>query len=292
MARWEAKYGPINSSFEEGGYTFVLLDSLSLDSGSNVDETGALRARTLAHLAHHAEEARRLGRPTILATHIPLHKEGQNCAGDVADVRFTTRGHVYEQTMLLPATTKRLLADLAPTLVFTGHDHEGCVFLHSGMPRPFRARDHAPVDPHVQEKGDMESKGEMESKVGEKGDRESRDGEKGDTKSGGAEEGRTSAQERGAWRERQLTEASHPGMIVEHTVRSVMGDYGGNIAVLDIAQDGAVRVTNFRYLTMHQFIAVVVTNATLAAIFSLAAMLRRCWPRLGFGRKLVPHKLQ
>jgi hypothetical protein len=39
--------------------------------------------------------------------------------------------HVWKQNTLSPNTTDRLLALLRPRYVFTGHDHEGCRYMHA-----------------------------------------------------------------------------------------------------------------------------------------------------------------
>ena len=35
--------------------------------------------------------------------------------------------------MLTPSTTEALLRELKPAYVFSGHDHEGCRFVHPGL---------------------------------------------------------------------------------------------------------------------------------------------------------------
>jgi hypothetical protein len=73
------------------------------------------------------------GHPKIVITHIPLHKEGDThrCNGDTAEIVRTSGGYVREQTMLSPETTAKIVDGLKPALVFTGHDHEGCIHRHS-----------------------------------------------------------------------------------------------------------------------------------------------------------------
>jgi len=62
--------------------------------------------------------------------HIPLQKPEGLCVDSPV---LTTRPHdgaVTEQTMMSPEATGLLLQLLRPQFVFTGHDHEGCEYVH------------------------------------------------------------------------------------------------------------------------------------------------------------------
>jgi hypothetical protein len=53
---------------------------------------------------------------------------------------FDRLGYVMKQNMLTLNTTSYLLDKLKPTVVFSGHDHEGCRFLHDGKIQEYTVR--------------------------------------------------------------------------------------------------------------------------------------------------------
>ncbi|KAJ9465994.1 Protein TED1 [Diplonema papillatum] len=102
----------------------VACDGLELD--------GELRSNTSwEHLQSFVPGAfsNREGLPVILLLHIPLWKPPGSCPGD--EPQFTYfRGQVAQQNTLSKATTDWILGTLKPAAVLTGHDHEGCTFIH------------------------------------------------------------------------------------------------------------------------------------------------------------------
>eukprot|EP00162_Nutomonas_longa_P011577 comp20623_c0_seq1/m.42045 comp20623_c0_seq1/g.42045 ORF comp20623_c0_seq1/g.42045 comp20623_c0_seq1/m.42045 type:complete len:406 (-) comp20623_c0_seq1:140-1357(-) len=157
VRRWEARFGPVNKLVPVStdtiaktqnpdmlsygtGHSLAFLNGLSLDSESHFDMPHQeIRKKTLAffeelkrlHEAHlDSQNISRHG--IILFTHIPLHKENNpHCLGDRPHIERDTRDFVVQQNMISEQTTEDIVEEIAPDLVFTGHDHEGCIFQHN-----------------------------------------------------------------------------------------------------------------------------------------------------------------
>jgi hypothetical protein len=136
LDRFVATFGPRNSLVslrsgdQHGPDAYVaVLDSMPLDGCVLKDvEDGSWAF---------VEEVKRVRdeNPTaiiLLATHIPLHKPKGSCPGDDPETRMVAGGTlVAQQNMLSPETSAKLLTRIRPDLVLTGHDHEGCEYIHS-----------------------------------------------------------------------------------------------------------------------------------------------------------------
>lgn len=164
--RFVQEFGPQNTDYElevgnGNGVDLRLwvgvVDSMSLDG--TMDR--AFHTEAWKHLEHLAHERRVHPRkPLLLLTHIPLWKAEGSCM-DVPSITMQ-RHAVAEQNTLSRNATAFILDHIRPSMVFSGHDHEGCEYTHRNS-------------------------------IGEE--------------------------------------------IPEHTVRSVMGDFGGVTAVLEVSHD-------------------------------------------------------
>ena len=173
MREWEAQFGSSNRLLRSRtGHWMAVLNSQTLDS----PREESMREATLEHIRAMQEQvARAGGGPLVLAKHIPLHKEAGFCA-DAPLVQTRRLGTlVTKQNFMTPNSTQLLLEALRPVLVFNGHDHEGCHYVHTD-----EAHRHIP----------------------------------------------------------------------EYTVRSVMGDYGGHVMVVDVHRNDAAEGPEFVYRVM------------------------------------------
>lgn len=130
VERFVRHFGALNHMHVFAGHLFVVVNSLALDG--SVDHSLYLDA--WAHVDAAAAHAAELHIPVILLVHIPLYKPSYSCLGDaIEQIRIGAEWlGAYDQTVLTANTTQLLLERLQPVLVFSGHDHEGCVYNHSG----------------------------------------------------------------------------------------------------------------------------------------------------------------
>eukprot|EP01124_Arcella_intermedia_P035963 TRINITY_DN9310_c0_g1_i1.p1 TRINITY_DN9310_c0_g1~~TRINITY_DN9310_c0_g1_i1.p1 ORF type:complete len:228 (+),score=49.89 TRINITY_DN9310_c0_g1_i1:464-1147(+) len=122
VKRFEEAFGPVNRNYPLAGHTFSNLNSLNLDSSLNE----VLQGKSRAHLVSMTE----LEDPVILLTHLPMHKP-PGCCSDSPHIQHNWRGHVEYQNFLSENETKFILENVCPYLIFTGHDHVGCDYLHA-----------------------------------------------------------------------------------------------------------------------------------------------------------------
>lgn len=151
LDRFEAKYGPRNqlvvvreASVSKGAkpsarpaVVLVLVHSMCYD-GCYEDN---IRQQDIAFVQHASSqlELRRVkhrldGTPQdviVMVTHIPLHKPAGFCPPDFPSIVQARWGGVEEQTLLSPEISAWLLRTVKPTVVLTGHNHEGCSFTHT-----------------------------------------------------------------------------------------------------------------------------------------------------------------
>jgi hypothetical protein len=129
LARFEQHFGPLNSITTVAGHIVAVVNAMALDAirdGPSLPYHNAAWAFVTDVMA----EAADTGMPVILCVHIPLYKPSGSCVGD-SEVIYSHDSHgVNSQTVLTEETTELLLARLRPVLVFSGHDHEGCVYRH------------------------------------------------------------------------------------------------------------------------------------------------------------------
>eukprot|EP01132_Coremiostelium_polycephalum_P003258 gene3258-4080_t len=140
--RFESVFGKVNSKIYIGGHIFGIVNSINLDSSQNKE----LQEEAWQHLRELATESQTTKTPLILTTHIPLYKEFNSnetypnlpypyhstplCI-ESFNMRTTSEGHVIEQTMLSKETSQFILEHVKPVFIFSGHDHDGCLFRHT-----------------------------------------------------------------------------------------------------------------------------------------------------------------
>jgi len=130
VRRWERVFGKVNFNLTLFNHNFVILNSMNLDSS---------RDQRL-----HVEVWDQVRKSStwdniILLTHIPLHKDPSPCV-DKYFIEFDNMGFVVQQNFLSERTTKKLLQDLHPKFIFTGHDHHGCEYVHPDGAKEITAR--------------------------------------------------------------------------------------------------------------------------------------------------------
>lgn len=127
VKQWEKAFGPVNARYLIGGHLFVVVNSMTLDDSETV-----LQKQTWEFVEDCAEHSKRAGLPVILATHIPLHKKATARGCDPVVIRRERDGIIKEQTHLTQESSQQILRTLRPKMIFTGHDHNGCFWNHSG----------------------------------------------------------------------------------------------------------------------------------------------------------------
>jgi len=65
----------------------------------------------------------------LLFMHVPLHKKEGVCM-DSPMIKKSPWNTVIEQNMLSEETTNYIIKRVKPKFIFTGHDHEGCIYKH------------------------------------------------------------------------------------------------------------------------------------------------------------------
>eukprot|EP00727_Mastigamoeba_balamuthi_P013612 m51a1_g8874 hypothetical protein (399) ;mRNA; f:618587-619783 len=133
--RWRSAFGPLDheATLARTGHRVVVVDAPALDGPEGWGP------REAAWAAVEAAGAR--GPGALLATHIPLGPGsarrqrwpgGPPCDRE-ALVPGWAPGSVREQTHLSANATARLVAALRPSLVVSGHEHDGCLAMHRGL---------------------------------------------------------------------------------------------------------------------------------------------------------------
>ncbi|KAJ2548883.1 hypothetical protein EV175_004658 [Coemansia sp. RSA 1933] len=128
--RFVNNFGPLNRKWtvDINGR----LHRMAILNAMNLDKTRMRQYRVEAWDFVHglaADSAKMPDLPLILFLHIPLYKPNGVCVANATTVYRD--GFIRYQDYLSPATSAYLLHCLSPTLVFNGHDHNGCVATHS-----------------------------------------------------------------------------------------------------------------------------------------------------------------
>ncbi|KAI8325018.1 hypothetical protein GQ54DRAFT_302267 [Martensiomyces pterosporus] len=135
--RYVNNFGPLNrewiidvrqngTSSDSRPHRVAILNAMNLDKTRNEQ----YRRQTWGFVRQLAAARRQTPDvPLILFLHIPLNKPGGVCV-DLPETRYLN-GFVDYQDYLSPVTSAYLLHCLAPTLVFNGHDHSGCLSAYS-----------------------------------------------------------------------------------------------------------------------------------------------------------------
>jgi len=142
IARFEQAFGKVNDEVVIADHVVGIVNSINIDS-SHVE---SLQRAAWDHMKNLSATSKDNNMPLIMMTHIPLHKETfeekndenifapkrslELCA-ERSYTRFTSSGHIDTQNMLLPNSSQTILEEVAPTFVFTGHDHDGCIYRHN-----------------------------------------------------------------------------------------------------------------------------------------------------------------
>ncbi|KAJ2453219.1 hypothetical protein EV183_002373 [Coemansia sp. RSA 2336] len=211
--RYTNNFGPLNHEWMVNNGSsagrpvqFALLNAMHLDS------TREARYRESAwdfvlHLA--ARRALHPETPLVLFLHIPLDKPSGVCTASPTTV--FKDAHVKYQDYLSPTTTAFLLHCLSPTLVFNGHDHEGCLAAHI-----VRRALEQPATQRLQTSGDL-----CRMNLAELDARQ-------------AEVEQFAQATLRTVKSSEIASNGASDMVIETTVRSAMGMYGGATGILDI----------------------------------------------------------
>ncbi|KAK4702764.1 ethanolamine phosphate phosphodiesterase, partial [Phenoliferia sp. Uapishka_3] len=122
--RFTESFGPTSGEREWGGWSVVWVDSMALLE----DEVGTEARGFVEAIGDRPNDL-----PRILLTHIPLFRpEGTACGKDREHSRdlYEGSGKNYQNELDKP-TSDWLLRTLAPTLVYSGDDHDACVVEHA-----------------------------------------------------------------------------------------------------------------------------------------------------------------
>ncbi|KAI9463657.1 Metallo-dependent phosphatase-like protein [Lactarius psammicola] len=135
-SRYKAAFGPLAQHVALGGHSILMVDAPALvDQDWHREQTGESRIdglpQDLNYLKHlriqHTPDA-----PLILLSHIPLYRFSNSSCGPLRE-RGTipaVRGNGY-QTQLSPETSRLLLEEFRPSLIFSGDDHDYCEYTHT-----------------------------------------------------------------------------------------------------------------------------------------------------------------
>jgi len=142
LQRFEKAFGEVNDELIIADHLVGIVNSVNIDFSSEKD----LQDKTWEHMRNLSATSIERNMPLIIMTHIPLHKdtfEDKNYENIWAKKRkmelctersyttFNENGHINVQNMLLPESTQAILEAIQPSFVFTGHDHDGCIYRHN-----------------------------------------------------------------------------------------------------------------------------------------------------------------
>ncbi|KAI8979531.1 Metallo-dependent phosphatase-like protein [Mycotypha africana] len=128
IKRFSQYFGPTSYIFQKYGYTFIVLDTISLGSDD-------------PSIRQEAEEVLRQqsvlkDKNKILLTHVPLFRTDE--CGPYRQSKDKTirqgRGYQY-QNLLTEEMSDYLLKEIDPVLIFSGDDHDYCKIIHNGYNR-------------------------------------------------------------------------------------------------------------------------------------------------------------
>ncbi|KAH8990472.1 Metallo-dependent phosphatase-like protein [Lactarius akahatsu] len=134
-SRYRAAFGPLTQHVALGGHSLLMVDAPALvDQDWHREQAGESRIdglpQDLNYLKHlrmqHAPDA-----PLILLSHIPLYRSSNSSCGPLRERGSipAVRGNGY-QTQLSPETSRLLLEEFRPSLIFSGDDHDYCEYTH------------------------------------------------------------------------------------------------------------------------------------------------------------------
>lgn len=120
ISRFEGAFGPVNTYFIAAEHMFVVINSMTLD-----ESLSSLRSATWNFVEEAGRAADASGLPVVLVTHIPLYKDKTKPGCDRVEIN-TRYGRIKDQTHLRKETSEKLFSILHPSIIFVGHDHNGC----------------------------------------------------------------------------------------------------------------------------------------------------------------------
>jgi len=142
IARFEQAFGKVNDEVVIADHVVGIVNSVNIDSSVAED----LQTAAWQHMRNLSATSQANKMPLIMMTHIPLHKETFEEKNDEnifapkrklelcverSYTKYTAAGHIDTQNMLLPNSSRVILDEFAPSFVFTGHDHDGCIYRHN-----------------------------------------------------------------------------------------------------------------------------------------------------------------
>ncbi|KAK9376369.1 uncharacterized protein V1513DRAFT_375495 [Lipomyces chichibuensis] len=139
VRRFEKHFGQLNFVVTGDDFRIIGFNSMSLDGSLDDDEKGqASFTRDVRNFLEEQMKVNFMG-TTILATHVPLHKQRGICI-DQPYFTYYDQGSeqlIREQNMLSEETTQWLLngffGEGRPRhgVIINGHDHDGCLVRHT-----------------------------------------------------------------------------------------------------------------------------------------------------------------
>jgi len=140
--RFENSFGLVNDHLIINEHLIGVLNSINIDRSRD----DSLEKDVWDKMDYLRNVSENTGMPLIIMTHIPLHKDYQPSSVGYPSMEipfhwnalcveqpmtlYDNDGFIKVQNMLTPNSTEYILNSLKPRFVFTGHDHEGCIFLH------------------------------------------------------------------------------------------------------------------------------------------------------------------
>lgn len=123
--RWEINrfirtFGPTMQNLVVKNFTIAIIESLALD--------GSVDSRYQVESLSHLKKLKGI-KNIILLTHVPLYKPKGSCVDDPTLSR-DHNGNVYQQNMLSEEISDYIIKEIKPSIIFSGHDHEGCAYHH------------------------------------------------------------------------------------------------------------------------------------------------------------------
>ncbi|KAI9501644.1 hypothetical protein BX070DRAFT_236531 [Coemansia spiralis] len=202
-------------------HRIAILNAMNLDKSRieqyRIDAWDFVRELAADHIRHPDV-------PLILFLHIPLYKPNGVCISSSKTIYRD--GFVRYQDYLSPETSAYLLHCLAPTLVFNGHDHDGCTAVHTVSPNAS-----IPVALDTSSNRQLVSASDLCSLTLAELD---------------AYQPQVEAFALGTMISVASTNATNTNSswsTIEITVRSAMGEYGGVTGIFDISSDSSSQVS-------------------------------------------------
>ncbi|KAL7750414.1 hypothetical protein RI367_004188 [Sorochytrium milnesiophthora] len=246
VSRFERTFGKVNYEWSEldGRLRWAVINADNVDTSN--DKGLHDETWTFLRSLEPKSSADRSRSTLMLLSHIPLHKPAGVCT-DAPLMLFDRNGAVRKQNMLSQSASEYLLGKLRPAWLIAGHDHEGCDVTHFVFQQTGNDDVHKVASIRTSELSPRQLQ-RVKQEMADQGFPEL------------------------VWQTR------------EATVRSIMGDYDGNMGVLVIKQRqakelGSPSTFTYQYLTcpfFHHLIArvLVIVDAVCLLIVYPAAQAR------------------